>query len=42
MRKGKDPDPGGLKTCGSGSSTLVYIYKMQYGTVHTYQMQLII
>jgi hypothetical protein len=23
MRKGKDPDPGGPKTCGSGSPTLV-------------------
>jgi hypothetical protein len=51
MRKGKDPDPdpsiwlidqdpGDLKTRGSGSSTLVYSYIMQYGRYRycTYQM----
>ncbi len=26
MSKGKDPDPGGAKTCGSGSPTLMVNY----------------
>jgi hypothetical protein len=30
MRKGKDPDPGGPKTCGFGSPALVSFRNINY------------